>query len=459
MDWSKEFSRISFGDKRLNQRFLKVLAAFSLRPGDTIAGACGLWSAAKGAYRLLNSKCFDREQVMDIHKEKTIERIKEHAVVLCIQDTSTLSYANDVEYLGNISKSNSKAVTSKGLMMHTLVAITPEMNPLGILDQIIWARGDKEQNIFGHEKESFRWIKSLESGSHVAMSAAKNTKIITISDRESDITSYLGAAYDSGCEVIVRARSTRLNILDGEKLPVSVGQLSSLGSYELEYEKRYAPKGNYKRKKKLKTSEAKKIAVEVRAGSVLIRGGSGKSVVFVPINCVYVREISAEKEALEWILLTSLEIRNFEEAKQVIEYYKARWFIEIFHRTLKSGCGVEESRLQTIPRLQNYLLLMSIAAIKICQMTYLQRSQPNASCEIVMTTSEWQALYLYSNAGKKLPGLPPTIHETTTWVAQLGGFLARKNDGYPGTLTIWKGLLRLNDIHRSFMAFRDNSYG
>lgn len=460
MDWSKEFSNICLGDKRLNQRFLKVMEAFALRPGDTIAGACGAWSAAKGAYRLLGSKRFNRGQVMEIHKSKSIERMKDHPVVLCIQDTSVLSYVNEIEDLGHIGPTNSKSKMSAGLMMHTLIAVTPEMNPIGILDQMIWARGEGKRNIFAHEKESLKWIKSLESGSHPAMTEAKGTRVITISDRESDVTSYLGAAYDNQCDVIVRARTGRINVLDGKRLPVSIGQLPSLGTYQLKYEKQYAPQGDYRRNKKLKVPEVNDVTVEVRVGSVLVVGGSGTSKVFVPINCVYVREIPGQKkDPLEWILLTSLDVENFEVAKKVIEYYKARWFIEIFHRTLKSGCGVEESRLQSVARLQNYILLMSIAAIKICQMTYLQRSQPNVSCDEILTSSEWQALYLYTHVGQKLPNAPPTISEVTTWIAKLGGFLARKNDGYPGTLTIWKGLLRLNDIHRSFIAFRNPSYG
>ena len=39
------------------------------------------------------------------------------------------------------------------------------------------------------------------------------------------------------------------------------------------------------------------------------------------------------------------------------------------------------------------------------------------------------------------------------WIAQLGGFLARKSDGHPGATTIWRGLQRLNDIVRSWQAF------
>ncbi len=32
------------------------------------------------------------------------------------------------------------------------------------------------------------------------------------------------------------------------------------------------------------------------------------------------------------------------------------------------------------------------------------------------------------------------------WIAQLGGFMARKGDGEPGPMTLWRGLHRLNDL-------------
>jgi hypothetical protein len=37
------------------------------------------------------------------------------------------------------------------------------------------------------------------------------------------------------------------------------------------------------------------------------------------------------------------------------------------------------------------------------------------------------------------------------WIAQLGGFLARKGDGEPGVKTIWQGLRRLHDIAQTWL--------
>jgi hypothetical protein len=401
---------------------------------------------------------------LELHREKTIQRMKEHEVVLAIQDTSTLSYQTHLnkENLGVIGKPNAKSNQSRGLIMHTLLAVTPQLSPLGILDHMTWARQPRvERERLNIEKESLKWVKSLVVGSLAAKNNLPKTRIITVSDRESDINIYLGSAYETGCEVIVRAMDRRVDFITGKSVIESISEMPVIGHYALDLTKRSVSRGiKYKRKSvKLATPIKREAQVEVRAGPVLIKvqGANGK--VEVPFNCVYVKEKKPGKEALEWILLTSLEIKDFSDAQKVISYYKARWFIEVFHKTLKSGCGVEESRLQEASRLQNYLLMMSLAAIQICQLTYLQRSEPDKSCETILPTTYWKTLYLYHNKGKPLPTTPPSLNEVTIWIAKLGGFLARKGDGYPGTLTMWKGWLRLQDLHEAFLLFGAQNCG
>ena len=38
------------------------------------------------------------------------------------------------------------------------------------------------------------------------------------------------------------------------------------------------------------------------------------------------------------------------------------------------------------------------------------------------------------------------MKDVVRWIARLGGFLARKQDGDPGTIVIWRGWKRLNDL-------------
>ena len=50
------------------------------------------------------------------------------------------------------------------------------------------------------------------------------------------------------------------------------------------------------------------------------------------------------------------------------------------------------------------------------------------------------------NKAERLPRRTPTMGEVVIWIARLGGFLARKGDGMPGTLALWRGWKRLTDL-------------
>ena len=41
-------------------------------------------------------------------------------------------------------------------------------------------------------------------------------------------------------------------------------------------------------------------------------------------------------EPLEWMLLTTMAVENFDEAVEKLGWYAKRWGIEVYHRTLKA---------------------------------------------------------------------------------------------------------------------------
>ena len=57
------------------------------------------------------------------------------------------------------------------------------------------------------------------------------------------------------------------------------------------------------------------------------------------------------------------------------------------------------------------------------------------------------------NKSKNLPAKPPTLRELVHMIASLGGFLGRKGDGEPGSMTLWRGLTCLSDIVKSYLIF------
>lgn len=65
---------------------------------------------------------------------------------------------------------------------------------------------------------------------------------------------------------------------------------------------------------------------------------------------------------IEWRLLTNRTATTLDEATELIEWYRARWEIEILFNVLKNGCQVEELQLGTIERLERKRSLIDAIA-------------------------------------------------------------------------------------------------
>lgn len=165
------------------------------------------------------------------------------------------------------------------------------------------------------------------------------------------------------------------------------------------------------------------------------------------------RCVSVRAEPIEWLLLTTLEVRKAEDALQIVSWYTKRWGIEVYHRTLKSGCRIENRQLEETDRLEVCLGIDMVVAWRIYYLTMQGREHPDLSCTVFFQNGEWQALYCLRHATTLLPVKPPTIREAVFMLAALGGHLGRKCDGFPGTETIWRGLVKLIGAAEMYAIF------
>jgi hypothetical protein len=146
------------------------------------------------------------------------------------------------------------------------------------------------------------------------------------------------------------------------------------------------------------------------------------------------------------MLLTTVSVTTFEEAVEKLAWYTIRWAIEVYHRTLKSGCKVEERQLGHADRIETCLAIDMVVAWRIFHLAKLGRETPDVPCTVFFEEAEWKALMAYVTQNPNPPHKPPTLREAMRMVATLGGFLARKGDGEPGTKSLWLGLQRLDDL-------------
>ena len=161
------------------------------------------------------------------------------------------------------------------------------------------------------------------------------------------------------------------------------------------------------------------------------------------VGVVEVREVDVPagvKEPLHWILLTSLPCGTWAEAQRVVGYYAARWWIEEYHKALKSGAGVEQSQLERADRLEPLIAVLAVVAVRLLSTKRLARSRPESS-EAAESFGPEMLNLLEKKLGRPDGGW--TNRNLIRSVARLGGFIGRKHDGEPGWQTIWRGWQRL----------------
>ena len=154
---------------------------------------------------------------------------------------------------------------------------------------------------------------------------------------------------------------------------------------------------------------------------------------------------------IQWLLITTLPIDDVDQVKSIVYYYTIRWQIEVYFRTLKSGCRVEARYFERSSRLLNCLAVYSIVAWKILYLCRLSRECPELDCEVVFEPSEWKSVYMAVRR-EEPPATPPSLNAIVRMIASLGGYVIRKKT-QPGTQTLWIGLQRLHDLSTAWNTF------
>ena len=95
------------------------------------------------------------------------------------------------------------------------------------------------------------------------------------------------------------------------------------------------------------------------------------------------------------MLLTTLPVTCFEQATEKLMWYARRWGIEVLHRTLKSGCRIEQRQLGQADRIEACLAIDLVVAWRIYYLSKLGREVPQAPCTVYFEDAEWKALMVY----------------------------------------------------------------
>lgn len=443
---AQELATANLGDARLTKRLLRIVADKLAKPTASIPQASGDWAATKAAYRFFASEQVSADAIRAAHQHATVQRLLNHSRLLVLQDTTELNYSAhpNTRGLGHLDN-----VLCRGLKVHSGLAASPDGVPLGVLHQQVWTRqaaskGTKSRKRPQAERESQRWLSTLEQ---VQALVPASTQLVVVADREADIYPLFIAPRDERTDLLVRATYDR-GLVGGVKLEQVASEVVWQGTRSVTIP------ANGSRLQRTARVHIGWTSVQMLPPKDYPRPASAPRP-GVQLVVVEEREPPAGVKPLRWLLWTTLPVASWEEAVVVVEYYRARWLIERYHYVLKSGCGIEKLQLETGEGLERALAVYSVVAWRLLWLTYEARVRGEEACTLVFAEHEWQALYCTVYRTSTPPGQAPSLHEAVRLVARLGGFLARKGDGEPGVQTIWRGLIRLEDIAATWLLARD----
>ncbi len=443
-DWAEEeFGGCGLPDARLQERLLTLARDFYARPTASVPLACSSRAKTKAAYRFLEHEATTMQTLLQPHYCATEARASKESIVLAVQDTSSLNYTTHraTEGMGPIG---TRAQGPQGLHLHSTLAFNAQGTPLGFLDVHCWARDARAfgKKALRHQlpiehKESYKWLKSYRAVAAV-QARCPHATLVSVGDREADLYELFAEAakHPAGPKLLVRAQHDR-QLQDEQARLWQTLQAQPVAGVQVLKLPRQGSRA------------AREAHLEIRYAAVSLLAPTGhQGAPAIPLWAVYAQEQHAPAgvKPLKWILLTTVPVTSFEQALEKLMWYTRRWGIEVLHRTLKSGCRIEQRQLGQADRLEACLAIDLVVAWRIYYLNKLGRETPQAPCTVYFEEAEWKALMMFTTQNPVPPTKPPSLREAIHRVAGLGGFLGRKGDGEPGTQTLWLGLQRLDDI-------------
>ena len=381
--------------------------------------------------------------VLAPHRQRTLLRMRSEPVVLCLQDGSDFRFYSplDYEWPGVIGTS----ATSRGVHVHSTLAVTPGGLPLGVVDAHFEALPGPDEPSITKTRKAERWLEGYRRCA-VLGRGLRPGRVVCVMDRPAGDAFGIFAARQSepDADLLVRARGNhRVAAVDASG---GTGPVQSLrrtlqaapvrGTITVAIDRLTAPSRR----------KAPGAALAVRSQTVELApmGGTHRGTPPIRLQAVMVEEerTPAGATPLRWMLLTTLAADTLDACKTVVGYYAWRWRMEDWQRILNFGC-------KDLGKGDALVFVWGIAvcvviAWRLHLMTLLDRDQPEVTPEIMFSDSEIMVLRDYARQHRHPP--PDTLAAAVLNLARIGGHIHRTGGPSPGMGVMWRGYTSLEDL-------------
>jgi hypothetical protein len=389
-------------------------------------------------WRLLANERVTKEKLIEGWSGQTRSAVCDRHV-LAIQDTSDIKFSTTQDNrrgLGKVGKGN-----AFGVLLHAMMAVDADSGScLGLAAGKLWTR--KGDVTIPHakrklaEKESNRWLTTAEQAKEVL---AQARMITVIDDREGDFYAHWARTPGGNVHHLSRVMHDHA-LVKGGTLRKAAKRVAYTDKAVIDVPKRVDRK-------------ARKAHLSLRFGSAALkkptRTGADDLPQSVALNFVEVAELHPPKgaKAIHWLLLTTHEVASADDAWRIVGWYKLRWIIEQFFRSMKTqGLRIEDSQIESAERLMKMVAIAARAAAIVIQLVQARNGGEELEATFVFSPEEIEALDTINKGfdGKTALQSNPHPRKTLAWaawiIAKLGGWSGYASHKPPGPITIHNGL-------------------
>ncbi len=438
-----EYCSAWFGDERLTTRLVQTALSLAADPTASFPSAFSCDAALEGAYRFLNNRRVNADEILQGHYEATAARANGQKHVLLLHDTTEMRFGGSStrEGLGTLSG------TGQGFLAHATLAVSAdgERRPLGSLAWSTWVRTPRKCDApvwgnAGRRGEFRRW----EEQALLAESRLDPaTKPVHVMDREADAYALLAAL--SLSRFIVRAQHDRQvlsAIGESKSLRDAATEAPTIFERDVPLSRRQTPRRKPTVTRKMHPPrEARLARLAIRATPVILRRDRRMPrdlPTELVLNVVQVAEVDAppHQTPVEWLLVTNLTTDTAEQLAAIVDSYRTRWLIEEFFKALKSGCRVEQRQLESLHALENAAAIFVPIAWHMLALRAAERSAPDQPAAALLSPMQIGVLRATTSISHS-----PSVSEALSVIARLGGHL--RHNGAPGWQTLATGFIKL----------------
>lgn len=410
--------------------------------------------------RVLRHPEVTKHRIIEAEKAR-ISSLVTNRHVLAIHDTTEHNYQSKVGRVKGLGTTGNGI--DVGFFMHPLVILDAQNGgAIGCAEVTLWNRvkeaDERYQSLPIEEKESYRWITTAASGAKTLSTAAS---ITFIGDRENDIYEYMDRIPQETTHILTRTRCDRLILNSAHRtLYALLDSTPEAGRIEvtLRGDKRIG------RRKREAILSVKHCGIEIKRPKNCTDKTASKS---IKLFVVEAKEIECDGvvEPIHWRLYTTHEVTDFEQSKQIIEWYRMRWTIEQVFRTVKSeGFNIESSQVESAEALMKLALLALFAALKVTQLVSARDGITELKTSDVFTPQEHECLIalLGSIQGKTIKQQNPYLMTNLAWaswiIARLGGWHCyTKSEGPPGPIIMARGMKKFQELFSGWSLYKNMS--